>query len=1083
MNISQSYENLPQATMATEAEDQYREFSKTSLQTIVQNYLNRASTEDIDYLDEMGGEPALLKGLKTNIDKGIISHECEIRRQQYGENSFLTTAGAPFLIIFIKSLVEDNTFKMLLTFTIAYMGLGALIQKENRTEPVFEGLAILVLLCLYNLLPSLIEYLKLQEVRAVSKLCASLKKSIILRNGKWQVCHPAEIVVGDIVKIYPGSIIEADGLVLHAHELHIDESDFIGDQTLQIKKRLQDCLVQRDQIRDQGLSLQRNHIFSPIVLSGSIVREGEGKYVVLSVGKNSSASKFIELDSEDDELGPLQKKLEILMVNIGRVVFLGMVGTFAALLVRWGIAAAMFGSTNFGMQLLDYLLFATIAIIFFIPSDMASSATATMINITRKLRKNKVFVKKINIYEKFAELSEFCMGKTGKITKDQPLFSKFWDFAGIQMPSRARPVSELLPEPAQRMFIESLACNNSADLDSRTGYPLDLAILQYLKDTEIDYQAYQRKHCDFESNSAIFIPFSHTRRRSTVVIPNVENYTKLRTRLHSKGAPEALIKCCDSIYDFKTDETIPFNEAILSEVTAAVSTFSCQGFRPLALAYKEINSESECKMSTRSEEGVYSFERSGLTLLGIIGFEDKLKTNVAPVVAKLKSKGIRFTTVTGDGRQVSKFFTKEAGLLNEDEESISVYEGEGFQDYLGGKIENCMSKFVRIKDHLQLVARALPSDKEDVIKGLIHCCDNNNAENRERHMVGTFGKTLSDYEMMKSEVASVAMGNTSCEVVKNRADVIFLDDELSRLVGLVSWSRHFEISLKQVIQFQLATIFSLAVFVAISCLIFRDTILTPVQWLWLSFVVLLLSVGLGQENPRGEGSARETRRSECDDTGLIDGYLKGFVYLNGGYQLVAYLLLLVLGPYFIPEYLPDVMTPSKESVIYSHGRVIRSGRRYFMNGAPDYQRFINEHGYSRHYTILFSAIVLMQLITVINARCVKRERNMFEEILKSKYLLTSIGAVLGLQVMLVYFGGRLFGVSSKGLHPVHWIIILLLGGVSFVANFCYKKNIVRKLKLATSTIPGTANSSMDFSSGPDAYKSRVEMAKSFDMEM
>lgn len=1093
-DVSQSYDNIPEMTNSSRIEETKIEYNQKNLQAIVQKYLDRTSTEDIDFIESIGGESSLITGLNINLDTGIPPEECEIRREQYGENSFLTAPDTSFLSIFGSSLAEDNTLKLLVFLTVTYMFLGFFLETSARMQPVTEGATILLLLCLYNLLPSIVEYLKAIEVRNVSKICASLKKSLVLRNGKWTLCHPAELVVGDIVRIYPGSVIEADGLVLQAHDLRLDESDLTGETELQIKKRTRDCIIQRNYLRNKGIMLQRHQIFSPILMSGSFVQQGEGKYLVLNVGQNSVASKFIGVNSADEEQGPLQAKLEKLMVHVGRLVFFAMVGTFSALIIRWGVAALMYGKENFIMQLLDYLIFAMIAIIFFIPSDLASSATATMINITRKLRKNKVFVKKINIYEKFDELSELCMGKTGKITKDQPTLTKLWNHSGIDLPSASQPLDKVFTEPAQRLFTEALACNNSADVDSRSGYPLDLAILQYLKEINIDYQAYQHKHLNSETGTCVYVPFSHTRRRSTIVLENVENLTQLRKRIHTKGAPEEIIKSCDSIYDFQAEEIIPLDETIISEINAAVSTFSCQGLRPLALAYKEVNSENDIAMDRPSGDGVYPFESSGLTLIGILAFTDKLKVNVVPVIAKLKSKGIRFTMVTGDGRQVSKVFAKEVRIIGDEDENNSIYEGESFQDYIGGDIQASMSKFVRIKDNLKLIARAQPKDKEDVVKGLLHCCENNAAEN-QRRMVGTFGKTLSDYRMMQPGVAVVAMGNTSCEIVKNRADVIFLDDELSRLVGLVSWSRHFEISLKQVIQFQLATIFSIALFVALSCLFFRDPILTPVQWLWLSLVVLILSIGLGQEHPRGEGSMRETRRSECDDTGFIDPYLKGFIYLNGFYSVIVYLLLLVAGPVFIPEYLPDTEAAISfvhpktqetvtlhESVIYNGKSFIRSGRRFFITGAKDYERFISEFGYSRHYTILFTAMVLMQIITVINARCVKRERNMFEEFTKSKYLLTAVGSVFVLQFFGVSFGGRLFGVSSHGMHIVHWFIVWIVCSCSFLVNFLYKQHLILKLKTTSGQIPGTEGVSVDYSVAPDTQKSRVEMAKSFDME-
>ena len=108
----------------------------------------------------------------------------------------------------------------------------------------------------------------------------------VIRNGQVNQVNVKELVVGDICYIKYGDLIPADGIVVQANDLKIDESSLTGETDL----------------------IKKDDLNSMIILSGTHVMEGSGRFLVTAVGLSSQTGIIMSLlgataddDSEEEE--------------------------------------------------------------------------------------------------------------------------------------------------------------------------------------------------------------------------------------------------------------------------------------------------------------------------------------------------------------------------------------------------------------------------------------------------------------------------------------------------------------------------------------------------------------------------------------------------------------------------------------------------------------------------------------------------------------------------------------------------------------------------------------------------------------
>lgn len=173
-----------------------------------------------------------------------------------------------------------------------------------------------------------------------------------MRDGKVKSIHYDNIVVGDVIKIENGMNIPVDGIVLSSSGLMCDESAMTGESDHLGKESFEKCWA-RFQEQYQNISM---HDPSPIFLSGTQVQTGEGWFIALVVGPQTCERQILgSVNQRDTEKTPLQKKLEIIALDIGRLGMYAAILIFHCLLLRSFIEGMIFRKYDLYGGELNYL--------------------------------------------------------------------------------------------------------------------------------------------------------------------------------------------------------------------------------------------------------------------------------------------------------------------------------------------------------------------------------------------------------------------------------------------------------------------------------------------------------------------------------------------------------------------------------------------------------------------------------------------------------------------------------------------------------------------------------------------------------
>ncbi|VDM92814.1 unnamed protein product [Litomosoides sigmodontis] len=379
-----------------------------------------------------------------------------------------------------------------------------------------------------------------------------------------------------------------------------------------------------------------------------------------------------------------------------------------------------------------------------------------------------------------------------------------------------------------------------------------------------------------------------------------------------------------------------------------------------------------------------------LTAIAIVGIQDPVRPEVPEAIAKCQRAGITIRMVTGDNINTARSIATSCGILRPGEDFIAL-EGKDFNARIRNeKGEVSQEKLDAIWPKLRVLARAQPSDKYTLVKGII---DSRVTDNRE--VVAVTGDGTNDGPALKKADVGFAMGIAGTDVAKEASDIILTDDNFTSIVKAVMWGRNVYDSIAKFLQFQL-TVNVVAVVVAFvgACAI-QDTPLKAVQMLWVNLIMdTLASLALATEMPTEDLLKRKPYGRTSP---LISRTMSKNILGHALYQLVILFALIFAGERFFE---------------------IESGRWAPLHSPP-----------SEHFTIVFNTFVMMTLFNEINARKIHGERNIFSGLFSNPiYYIIWITTMIA-QIFIVQFGGRWFSTAALNLEQWLWCLAFGVGAL------------------------------------------------------
>ena len=231
--------------------------------------------------------------LKTDIKKGLnMSDNDDIiwRKKVFGTNEYYSSSEENTFINFLSISFEDPI--IIFTFILLILLIIIDIINEGIKEGYKEGVSILFFLLLYLSSNALKDYNSKNKIINNDKIKRT-KKVKVIRNNKEEIISNRDILVGDILALNKGDIVEVDGFYTQEKKIGIDESPIIqGENKYKIKYKSKNFIFDKE----------KKEYICPFIFAGTYVVEGFGYMLVTSVGKNIYKNSKIIDEIKNEQL-------------------------------------------------------------------------------------------------------------------------------------------------------------------------------------------------------------------------------------------------------------------------------------------------------------------------------------------------------------------------------------------------------------------------------------------------------------------------------------------------------------------------------------------------------------------------------------------------------------------------------------------------------------------------------------------------------------------------------------------------------------------------------------------------------------
>ncbi len=463
-----------------------------------------------------------------------------------------------------------------------------------------------------------------QEARAeasVAALQARLTlRATVIRDGREQEVPVHDVVRGDVVALAAGNIVPADGRLLAANHLYVDESSLTGESAAALKApRDGEPDATRDADGEPGPT--RDGDRDAFVFLGTSVVSGTGRAVITATGARTSYGAIAKRLAERAPQTDFQQGIRAFGLLVARVTLLLVVSVFAI---------------NVALQrpLFESLLFAVALAVGLTPELLPAIVTLNLTRGARALAVHGVLVKRLPAIQNLGGVTVLCTDKTGTLTEGK---LRLEQSVGIDRDDTTEAATAL-----------ALAYLNS-HFQAGFANPLDTAILAQAA-APADLASY-RKLAE--------LPYDFQRRLLSVVVQRADEPPLVVT----KGAPESVVVRSTSVREDHTAR--PIDAAEHARLAALVDGASADGFRLVAVASRVLSPEELASLKAPgSAVGLAAADRleRDLVFEGVILFSDPAKAGVAATIADLARQGVALKVVTGDNELVARHTAGEVGL-------------------------------------------------------------------------------------------------------------------------------------------------------------------------------------------------------------------------------------------------------------------------------------------------------------------------------------------------------------------------------------------------------------------------------------
>lgn len=939
---------------------------------------------------------------------GLTSEQVIESRKKYGNNLLTPPKRDPLWKLFLEKF-EDPIIRILLIAAFLSLGIAFVHNEFAETIGIFCAIILATGVAFWFEMDANKKFDILNQVNDETLIK-------VIRNGNVSEVPKRDIVVGDIILLGTGEEVPADGELLEAISLQMDESCLTGEPMI-------------DKTTNPEAFDHESTYPSNWAMRGTKVMDGHAVVVVKNVGDATEYGKVAEKSTEmSGEETPLNKQLDGLAKFIGVMGFGLAVLTFLALFVKdlflgdvsyslsqlgsvgivilaamvslakvWmpiiydgyelvGIKKELPKSIDeggwlkwFGFGILTFLFLLLIGLLFginpmlpesWVSVDVAGrilqyfmvAVTLIVVAVPEGLPMSVTLslalsMRKMLQANNLVRKMHACetIGATTVICTDK---------TGTLTQNRMQVAKTnffglkdqmMTGDELSNLIKEGISVNSTAFLD----FSDNLTIKTLGNPTEaallLWLQTKGINYLELREEATIMeqLTFSTERKFMATIIDSPLLNKKV---LYVKGAPEIVLsKCKEVLYEGERKSVV----AATGSIEELLLHYQNQAMRTLGFAYEIIDDEKP-----RFVNG--NLANANLTYLGVVAISDPVREDVPGAVKKCLNAGIDVKIVTGDTPGTAREIGRQIGIWNDSDQLKNIITGTEFGEMSDEEAGH------RVK-HMKIMCRARPTDKQRLVQLL----------QKAGSVVAVTGDGTNDAPALNFAHVGLSMGSGT-SVAKEASDITLLDDSFNSIATAVMWGRSLYQNIQRFILFQLTINVAALVIVLLGSIIGHELPLTVTQMLWVNLIMDTFAAGALASLPPNEKVMQNKPRKSTDF--IITPPMRTNILIVG-FAFVA----LLMGLLF-----------------------------YFTDEAGE----ISRYDLSRFFTIF----VLLQFWNMFNAKAFATGKSAFSNMKESiGFMIVAVVILVG-QILIVEFGGEVF--RTVPLSFKDWGIII--GATSFV---------------------------------------------------
>lgn len=970
---------------------------------------------------------------------GLTDQQVLQQREKFGRN-VLTPPKKDNLWDIFRDSFKDPIIRILLMAILLSFGIAVVIYISEGKLEISETVGIAIAILLATGISTWFVWDAGKKFDVLNKVNDQTPVKVI-RNGIIQEVPKIDIVVGDIVILEQGDDIPADGVLLEATSLDVNESTLTGEPITH--KTINEALF------DKNAPYPSNH-----VMKGTTVADGHGIMEVFMVGDDTEFGKVAKKSMEkNEEPTPLNKQLEMLAKLIGVIGFCAAGITFVVLLMKvlffekvyppkfgevalmasvifslfiflskvwipvifdifelckkpkkipsffdksWGVwflravvvlAVLLSIGAFFGVKFWVAESWLHISVIQKIMVAFMTSVTLIVVTVPEGLPMSvtlslalsmRKMLKTNNLVRKMHACE--TMGAATVICTDKTGTLTQNRMTVHQTNFYGLKDQQLSDDFISKLIIEGISENTTAFLD--TSHENEIKVLG--NPTECALLLWLHKNnVDYlpireKTKTIEQLTFSTERKyMATAVISSLLEGKKI---LYVKGAPEIVLTHCQQILTESGVEPIANH---VEKIHHQLAEYQSKAMRTLGFAYRMIEDDSplftDGKLSSKD-----------LIFIGITAISDPVRLDVPQAIQSCQNAGIQVKMVTGDTSGTAKEIGRQIGLWND---------VDGEKQHITG------SDFAQLSDeealerisYLKIMSRARPNDKQRLV-----CLLQQRGE-----VVAVTGDGTNDAPALNHAHVGLSMG-TGTSVAKEASDITLLDDSFCSINTAVLWGRSVYRNIQRFILFQLTINVAAMLIVLIGSIFGSELPITITQMLWINLIMDTFAAGALSSLPPSPELMQKKPRNTNDF--IITKNMRNII-LGVAIAFVAVLLGLL---YYYENHSGGINPKSPEGL--------------------------------KNLTKFFTFFVLLQFWNLFNAKTFGTNRSVFSKLFKNYgFMAVAILILLG-QFLVVHFGNEVFRTTPLSLNEWLWIIgvtsiVLWIGElVRGIKRFLDRKN-------------------------------------------